>query len=42
MTHWRTLSETPSREMILWRRGVVLVSGLLIGGGLAMLVWGLA
>lgn len=41
--HWRTpQSETATRHMVLWRRGVMILSGLLIGGGLAMLVWGIS
>jgi hypothetical protein len=41
MTHWRTPnSELPTPAMILWRRCVIALAGTLIGGGLAMLVWG--
>ncbi len=42
MAHWRHPCEQPSREMVLWSRCVTVLAGVLIGGGLALLVWGLA
>ena len=41
MTHWREEVERPTPEMVVWRRVVLMLSGLLIGTGLALLVWGL-
>ena len=41
MIHWRKSVIPPSPNMILWRRCVAILSGFLIGAGLALLVWGL-
>ncbi len=42
MPHWRAQSQLPSRQMILWIRSIMVLCGVLIGCGLALLVWGLA
>lgn len=45
MTHWRhgrSELERMDRDMVKWRNAVLTVSGVLIGAGLAMLIWVMA
>lgn len=39
MTHWRTPS-SEIRDLMLWRRGVMILCGFLLGGAVAVVVWG--
>lgn len=45
MTHWRSPKDQLDqldREMVLWRRCVVVLAGGLIGAGLALYLWAVA
>lgn len=45
MAHWRSPKDDLDdldREMVLWRRCVVVLAGCLIGAGVALYVWAVA
>ena len=45
MAHWRSPKDQLDeldREMVLWRRCVVVLAGALIGAGLALYLWAVA